>query len=47
MGHDYSAGYFREMDRNQWSIEVAAGVEDTLLGIFGARNVPDDLQVVY
>ena len=32
-----------EMDRDHWSIETSAGVEKVLLGIFQARNVPDDL----
>ena len=36
-----------EMDRDHWSIEASAGVEKTLLGIFEARNVPDDLQQAY
>lgn len=36
-----------EMDRDHWSIEASAGVEKTLLGIFDARNVADDLQEAY
>jgi len=32
-----------EMDRDHWSIETSAGVEKVLMGVFEARNVPDDL----
>ena len=36
-----------EMDRDHWSIEFSAGVEQSLISLFDARNVPDDVLEAY